>query len=76
MCFVQEVHGQTTQTQILVSTDRVADIAVRGVAFFVSETVNRHGEELHAVLEVIIDVQDGIPLTDRVAAILRTRSNA
>ena len=55
-CSVQKVHGQTTEAQILVGTDCVADVSVRGVAFFVSETVSRHGKELHAILKIIVDM--------------------
>ena len=53
---VQEVHGQTTEAQILVSADWVTDVSVRSVALFVSETVNRHRKELHAILEIVVDV--------------------
>src|ERR1700730_17241794 len=60
-CFVQEVHGQTTEAQILVSADWVADVSVSGVGVFVSEPVNRHGQELHAILEIVIDVCGGSP---------------
>ena len=41
---------------MLVSADRVTDVSVRGVALFVSETVNRHRKELHAILEIVVDV--------------------
>jgi hypothetical protein len=51
------VHGQATEAQILVSADWVADVSVRGVALFVSETINRHCKELHAVLEIIVDMR-------------------
>jgi hypothetical protein len=54
---VQEVHGQTTEAQILVSADWVVDVPVCCVALFVSEAINRHGKELHAILEIIVDVR-------------------
>jgi hypothetical protein len=50
------VHCQATEAQILVSADWVADVSVGCVAFFVSETVNRHHKELHAVLEININM--------------------
>ena len=55
-CSVQKVHRQTAEAQILVSADGVADVSVRSVALFVSESINRHGKELHAILEIIVDV--------------------
>ena len=55
-CPVQEMHSQTADAQILVSADWVTDVSVCSVALFVSETVNRHGKELHAILEIVVDV--------------------
>lgn len=50
------MHGQTAEAQILVSADWVADVSVCSVALFVSESINRHAKELHAILEIIVDV--------------------
>jgi hypothetical protein len=55
-CSVQEVHGETAEAQILVSSDWVANISVCGVALFVSESIYRHAKELHAILEIIVDM--------------------
>src|SRR5438445_8624077 len=55
-CSVQKVHSQTAEAQILVSADWVADVSVCSVALFVSESINRHAKELHAILEIIVDV--------------------
>jgi hypothetical protein len=51
------MHSQTADAQILVSADWVTDVSVRSVALFVSETVNRHRKELHAILEIVVDVR-------------------
>jgi hypothetical protein len=51
------VHSETAEARILVSADWVRDVSISRVALFVSETVNRHRKELHAILEIIIDVR-------------------
>jgi hypothetical protein len=55
-CPVQEVHSQTAEAQIFVGADWVANVSVCGVALFVSESIYRHAEELHAILEIIVDM--------------------
>src|SRR5450756_1650705 len=50
----QQVHGKAAETQVLVRTDWIAQIAIRRVTLLVTKAIDRHGEELDAVLEVLI----------------------
>ena len=51
------MHRKATQAQVLVSTNWIADVSIRGVALFVSEPIDRHCQELRAILEIIIHVR-------------------
>ena len=52
-CF-QEMHGKAAETQVFISTDRIANIYIRRVALLVSEAIDRHRKKLHAILEILI----------------------
>jgi hypothetical protein len=53
---VQEVHSQTAEAQILVSSNWITNVAVSSVTLFVPKTVNRHRKEFHSILEIVVDV--------------------
>ncbi len=50
------MHGKAAETQVLISTDWIADISIRSVALLVSEAIDRHRQKLHAILEILIPV--------------------
>ena len=52
----QEVHGKAAETQILISTDWIANISIRSVALLVTKAIDRHRQKLHAILEIVIHV--------------------
>jgi hypothetical protein len=56
------MHRKTTEAQVLVGTDWIADVPIRGVTLFVSEAIDRHGKKLHAILEVVIHVRSRGPV--------------
>jgi hypothetical protein len=70
------MHGKAAETQVLIGTDWIANISIRGVALFVSEAIDRHRKELHAILEILIHMWSrgpvsrsrtpfGLPVTER-----------
>jgi hypothetical protein len=50
------MHGKATETQVLVGTEWIADVSIRGVTLFVSEAIDRHSQKLHAILGIVIHV--------------------
>jgi hypothetical protein len=48
------MHGKAAETQVFISTDRIANISIRRVALLVSEAIDRHRKKLHAILEILI----------------------
>lgn len=78
----QKMHGKATETQVLVGADWIADVSIGGVAFLVSEAVNRHRQKRHGSLEIIIDMRSGspvdveLPLAESLRASLMARESA
>ena len=56
------MHGKAAETQVLISTDWIANISICGVALFISEAIDRHHKKLHAILEIIIHMWSGGPV--------------
>jgi hypothetical protein len=52
----QEMHNKAAETQVFISTDRIANISTLRVALLVSEAIDRHRKKLHAILEILIHI--------------------
>ena len=48
------MHDKTAETQVFISTDRIANISILRVALLASEAIDRHRKKLHAILEILI----------------------
>ena len=48
------MHSKAAETQVLISTDWIGNISIRGVTLLVSEPIDRHRKKLHAILEILI----------------------
>ena len=69
------MHGKAAETQVLISTDWIADVSIRGVALLVSEAIDRHRKKLHAILEIIIHMGSRRTLYMKVPPTKRIRSS-
>ena len=49
------MHNKTAETQVFISTDRIANISTLRVALLVSEAIDRR-KKLHAILEILIHI--------------------
>ncbi len=50
------MHGKAAETEVLISTEGIANISIRGVALLVSEAIDRHRKKLYAILEIVINM--------------------
>ena len=48
------MHNKAAETQVFISTDRIANISTLRVALLVSEAIDRHRKKFHAILEILI----------------------
>jgi hypothetical protein len=69
------MHGKAAETQVLISTDWIANISIRGVALFVSEAIDRHRQKLNPILEILIHMRSRGPVHIKVTLTKGFRSS-
>ena len=75
MSSFQEMHGKAAETQVFISTDRIANISTSCVALLVLEAIDRHRKELHAILEILIHIGNRRPVYIKVPLTKGIRSS-